>query len=102
MVCGVMAWDAVKPLVDEAIITILRPPRGFCLLSRRAAVPLSRTTLAYVSGVIRSHCTKIGSCWRKLICGQQALLVLVHLRRGETFAVLAAGFGVGTSTAWRT
>ena len=28
--------------------------------------------------------------------GQQALLVLVYLRKGETFAGLAAGFGVGT------
>jgi hypothetical protein len=33
--------------------------------------------------------------------GQQALLVLAHLRKGETFAALAAGFGVGTTTAWR-
>jgi hypothetical protein len=29
------------------------------------------------------------------------LLVLVYLRKGETFAEVAAGFGVGTSTAWR-
>jgi hypothetical protein len=27
--------------------------------------------------------------------------VLVYLRKGETFAELAAGFGVGTTTAWR-
>jgi hypothetical protein len=33
--------------------------------------------------------------------GQQALLVLAHLRKGETLAELAAGFGVGTATAWR-
>jgi hypothetical protein len=33
--------------------------------------------------------------------GQQALLILVYLRKGETFAEVAAGFGVGTSTAWR-
>jgi hypothetical protein len=32
--------------------------------------------------------------------GQQALLVLAYLRKGETFAELAGGFGVGT-TAWR-
>jgi hypothetical protein len=32
-------------------------------------------------------------------CGQQALLVLVHLRKGEPFAQVAAGFGVGTTTA---
>ena len=39
--------------------------------------------------------------WRKLNPGQQALLVLVHLRKGEPFAQVAAGFGVGTATAWR-
>jgi hypothetical protein len=27
--------------------------------------------------------------------------VLAHLRKGDTFAELAAGFGVGTTTAWR-
>ena len=27
--------------------------------------------------------------------------MLVYLRKGETFAGLAAGFGVGTATAWR-
>ena len=37
-----------------------------------------------------------GWCRRKLNCGQQALLVLVQLRKGETFAELGAGFGVGT------
>jgi DDE superfamily endonuclease/Helix-turn-helix of DDE superfamily endonuclease len=30
-----------------------------------------------------------------------SLLVLAYLRKGETFAELAAGFGVGTATAWR-
>ena len=28
-------------------------------------------------------------------------MVLAYLRKGETFADLAAGFGVGTDTAWR-
>lgn len=36
---------------------------------------------------------------RKLNPGRQALLVLAYLRKGDTFADLAAGFGVGT--AWR-
>jgi Helix-turn-helix of DDE superfamily endonuclease len=39
--------------------------------------------------------------WRKLNPGQQGFLVLAYLRKGETFAELAAGFGVGTTTAWR-
>jgi hypothetical protein len=66
-----------------------------------AALPLSRQTLAYAAGVIRRHRAQIGSCWRKLNPGRQALLVLAYLRKGETFAELAAGFGVGTATAWR-
>ena len=66
-----------------------------------AALPLSRQTLTYVTGVIRRHRAQIGSPWRKLTCGQQALLVLAYLRKGETFAELAAGFGIGTATAWR-
>jgi len=71
------------------------------MLFCRAALPLSRSTLTYLAGVVRRHRKKIGSCWRKLNPGQQALLVLVHLRKGETFTGLAAGFGVGTTTAWR-
>jgi hypothetical protein len=54
-----------------------------------------------VSGIIRRHRTSIGSRWRKVNPGQQALLVLAYLRKGETFGELAAGFGVGTATAWR-
>jgi len=66
-----------------------------------AALPLSRQTLDYTAGIIRRHRKQIGSPWRKLSLGQQALLVLAYLRKGETFAELAAGFGVGTATAWR-
>jgi hypothetical protein len=71
------------------------------MLFYRAALPLSRKTLTFVSGIIRRHRKSIGSRWRKLNPGQQALLVLAYLRKGETFAELAAGFGVGTTTAWR-
>ena len=66
-----------------------------------AALPLSSRTLTYVAGVIRRHRQNIGSCWRKLSPGRQALLVLAYLRKGETFAGLAAGFGAGTATVWR-
>jgi hypothetical protein len=74
---------------------------GASMLFYRAALPLSRATLTYLAGVVRRHRRQIGSAWRKLNPGQQALLVLVHLRNGETFAGLAAGFGIGTATAWR-
>jgi hypothetical protein len=71
------------------------------VLFYRAALPLSRKTLNYTAGIIRHHLKAIGSRWRKLNPGQQALLVLAYLRKGETFAELAAGFGIGRTTAWR-
>ena len=67
----------------------------------RAALPLSCKTLNYAAGIIRRHRKAIGSRWRKLNPARQALLVLAYLRKGETFAELAAGFAVGTTTAWR-
>jgi hypothetical protein len=71
------------------------------MLFYRATLPLSSRTLTYVAGIIRRHLAAIGSRWRKLNPGRQALLILVYLRKGETFAEIAAGFEVGTTTAWR-
>jgi len=71
------------------------------MLFYRAALPLSRQTLSFVAGIIRRHRASIGSLRRKLNPGRQALLVLVHLRKGEPFTQVAGGFGVGTATAWR-
>lgn len=71
------------------------------MLFYRAALPLSSRTLTYVAGIIRRHLAAIGSRWRKLNTSKQALLVLVYLRKGETFAEIAAGVEVGTATAWR-
>lgn len=58
-----------------------------------AALPLSRQTLTVTAGLIRPrYRAAIGSLWRRLNPGQQALLVLVlvlvlvHLRKGEPFA----------------
>jgi hypothetical protein len=62
---------------------------------------LSRKTLNYAAGIIRRHLKAIGSWWRKLNPGQEALLVLAYLRKGETFAQVAAGSGIGRTTAWR-
>jgi hypothetical protein len=71
------------------------------VLFYRAALPLPSRTLNYTAGIIRRHLKAIGSRWRKLNPGRQALLVLAYLRKGETFAQLAAGFGIGRTTAWR-
>ena len=75
--------------------------QGASLLFYPAALPLSRQTLTYTAGIIRRHRKQIGSPWRRLNPGQQALLVLAYMRKGETFAELAAGSGIGTATAWR-
>jgi hypothetical protein len=71
------------------------------MLFYRAAPPLSSKTLSYVAGIIRRHRASTGSLQRKPDPGQQALLVLACLCKGETFAELAAGLGVSTTTAWR-
>jgi hypothetical protein len=74
--------------------------RGFhAVLPCRAAAVAQDPHLRV--GIIRRHRIAIRSPWRKLNAGQQALLVLAYLRKGETFAELAAGFGVGATTAWR-
>jgi hypothetical protein len=45
------------------------------MLFYRAALPLLRQTLTFVSALIRIHRRELGSVWRKLNPGQEALLV---------------------------
>jgi hypothetical protein len=71
------------------------------MLFYRAALDLSRSARTFVADLIRRHRHRVGSRWRRLPPGRQALLVLVHLRRNETFAALAAAFDVGAATAHR-
>jgi hypothetical protein len=71
------------------------------MLSYPSAVTLSTRTLLHLSDLIRADRAARGSRWRKLDPGGQALLVLAHLRNGDTYARLGSGFGIGTTTAWR-
>ncbi|REH17420.1 DDE superfamily endonuclease [Kutzneria buriramensis] len=71
------------------------------MLFYRAALPLSHQTLTFVSDLIRAHRKQMSSAWRTLNPAQQALLVLVYLRKGEPFADVGAGFDVSTTTCWR-
>ncbi|MFE6787896.1 transposase family protein [Streptomyces sp. NPDC057680] len=66
-----------------------------------SAIDLSSRTLRHLSGLLSGHRRRIGSRWRRLTCGRQALLVMAHLRCGDTYARLAAGFRVGIATAYR-
>lgn len=71
------------------------------MLFYRAALPLSPRALNLTARTIRVHRKNTRSRWRRLDPGQQALLVLVHPHKGETFAELAAGFQISLTTAWR-
>lgn len=57
--------------------------------------------MRFLAGQLRSRHRRQGTRWRRLPPGRQALLVLAHLRKGDTYAQLAAGFGIGTATAYR-
>jgi hypothetical protein len=71
------------------------------MLSYPSAITLSTRTLNWLAELIRAHRAVARSRWRRLDAAGQALLVLAHLRNGDTYARLAAGFGIGTTTAWR-
>ena len=71
------------------------------MLSYPATIPLSSRTLNHLAERIRGHRQQRRSRWRRLEPGRQALLALAHLRNGDTYARLAAGFEIGVTTAWR-
>jgi hypothetical protein len=64
-------------------------------------VDVSSSTLRFLTARLREHRKALGTRWRRLTAGRQALLTLAHLRNGHPYAQLAAGFGVGTTTAYR-
>ncbi|GAB7051524.1 transposase family protein [Catenuloplanes indicus] len=71
------------------------------MLSYPATISLSTRTLNHLTGHIRRHRHQQRSRWRRLTPRDQALLALAHLRNGDTYTRLAAGFGIGVTTAWR-
>jgi hypothetical protein len=66
-----------------------------------AGITVSNHALITVSDALRHRRTLVGTRWRRLSAGQQALLVVAYLRKGETYADLAVGFGIGTTTVFR-
>jgi hypothetical protein len=66
-----------------------------------SSIDLSNGTLRYPTTLLRARQREIGTRWRRLPVGRQALLALAHLRCGDTYARLAAGFGVGVATVYR-
>ncbi|MET8380420.1 transposase family protein [Streptomyces microflavus] len=66
-----------------------------------SSIDLSSRTLRYLTGRLVAQRREIGTRWRCLTPGRQALLALAHLRCGDTYAQLAAGFRIGIATAYR-
>jgi hypothetical protein len=62
---------------------------------------MSNHALITLSDALRHRRAAVGTRWRRLTVGEQALLAVAHLRKGETYADLAAGFAIGTTTAFR-
>ncbi|MEV5441090.1 transposase family protein [Streptomyces sp. NPDC052644] len=66
-----------------------------------SSIDLSSRTLQFLTERLTARRQEIGTRWRRLTAGRQALLALAHLRCGDTYARLAAGFGIGIATAYR-
>jgi len=66
-----------------------------------SAIDLSTRTLRFLTGRLAARRQEIGTRWRRLSAARQALLALAHLRCGDTYAQLAAEFGIGIATVFR-
>ena len=66
-----------------------------------AGMTVSNRPLIMLADALRQRRTMLRTKWRRLEPGRQALLVVAHLREGETYADLARGFAVGTTTVYR-
>ena len=62
---------------------------------------VSNRALITLTDAVRRTRNQRGTRWRQLSVGRQALLVLAHLRKGETYTDLAVGFDTGTTTVFR-
>ena len=66
------------------------------MLSYPSGMTVSSRALGVLSDALRAQRNQRRTRWRKLSPGRQALLVVAHLRKGETYADLACGFLDGT------
>lgn len=71
------------------------------MLSYPSSMSVSSRSLNMLAGALRHERRTRRTRWRRLDAGQQALLVLAYLRKGETYADLARGFGIGLATVFR-
>ncbi|GAA1144829.1 transposase family protein [Streptomyces javensis] len=70
-------------------------------MSTPSSIDLSNRSLRFLTGQLAVRRREIWTRWRRLPAARQALLALAHLRCGDTYARLAAGFGIGIATVYR-
>lgn len=70
------------------------------MLTYPGTITLPERTLTFLADLLQAHRARLRT-WRKLPAHDQALLVLAHLRNGDTYTQLAAGFGIGLATVYR-
>lgn len=70
-------------------------------MSCPSGMTVSSRALIMLTDALCGRRAAIGSRWRRLAVGRQSLLVIAHLRKVETYADLACGFGIGTGTVYR-
>ncbi|MCK9905355.1 transposase family protein [Frankia sp. Cpl3] len=70
------------------------------MLTYPGTINLPEATLDFLAALLTDDRERRGT-WRKLPARDQALLVLAHLRNGDTYTRLAEGFGIGVATVYR-
>ena len=66
-----------------------------------SGLSVSNRALITLTNALQRSRNQARTRWRRLSVSDQTLLALAHLRKGETYADLATGFGIGTTTAFR-
>jgi hypothetical protein len=94
-------YGTTKLLVDGFSTKITRVRQELRVLVHPSSIDLSSRTLRHLTRQLAAHRREIGTRWRRLPVGRQALLALAHLRCGDTYAQLAAGFEIGIATVYR-
>lgn len=91
----------MKLLVGGFTTKITRLNRSAVVLAYPSAIDLSSSHLRFLTGKLAERRRQVGTRWRRLPPNRQALLVLAHLRCGDTYTRLAASFGIGVATVYR-
>lgn len=71
------------------------------MLSYPSSMSVSSRALNMLAEALRHERCARRTRWRCLDAGEQALLVLAYLRKGETYTDLAGGLGIGLATVFR-